>query len=281
MREGISPFHPSPPAIFAAACSCLPSAWTRGSAISFNCAVRDQLQQLAVSPSLKLTLHFLLQTAAGRCHTLISSLKLHCSCSLPYIAFKPLASLQLFAANTSFSHFKLYCSFRWQTFAATSFALRFTAACSYGAAVMILIQLQFANTADSHLCSIKFDQCYDVRCSSISIASTASQLSAFFAGPFSLTSHLLCQVFLCLLWQHGSLHADMHKHDLFSKIKVHDLYFSLGDSNPQSCWPVVSRTNTNLSNVLVALFITSANCTFYPWIPRAMMATAFIAGSLI
>jgi hypothetical protein len=73
----------------------------------------------------------------------------------------------------------------------------------------------------------------------------------------------------------------MHKHDLFSKIKVHDLYFSLGDSNPQSCWPVVSRTNRNLSKVLVALFITSANCTFYPWIPRATMATAFIAGSLI
>jgi hypothetical protein len=73
--------------------------------------------------------------------------------------------LQLFAANTSFSYFKLYCSFRWQTFAATStlmqsvadghFSLRFTAACSYGAAVMILIQLQFANTADSHLCSMK------------------------------------------------------------------------------------------------------------------------------
>jgi hypothetical protein len=146
---------------------------------------------------------------------MLSSLKLYCSCLLPYIAFKPLASLQLFAANTSFSHFKLYCSFRWQTFAATStlmqpvadghFSLRFTAACSYGAAVMILIQLQFGNTADSHLRSMK-----------------AIMLS-------------LCQVFLCLLRQHGSLHADMHKHDLFSKIKVHDLYFSLGDSNPQSC----------------------------------------------
>jgi hypothetical protein len=34
------------------------------------------------------------------------------------------------------------------------FSLRFTAACSYGAAVMILTQLQFANTADSHLRSI-------------------------------------------------------------------------------------------------------------------------------
>jgi hypothetical protein len=67
-------------------------------------------------------LHFLLRTAAGCCHALISSLKLHCSCLLllSYIAFKPQASLQLFAANTSFSHFKLYCSFCWQTFAATS-----------------------------------------------------------------------------------------------------------------------------------------------------------------
>jgi hypothetical protein len=107
MREGISPFHPNPPPIFAAAWSCLLSAWTRGSAtISFNCAVRDQLHQLAVSLPLKLKLHFLLRTAAGCCHKLISSLKLYCSCSLPYIAFKPLASLQLFAANTSFFTFQ-------------------------------------------------------------------------------------------------------------------------------------------------------------------------------
>jgi hypothetical protein len=100
------------------------------------------------------------------------------------------------------------------------FSLRFTAACSYGAAVMILIQLHFANTADSHLRSMKAIMLSsDIRCSSISIASTASQLSAFFAGPFSLTSHLLCQVFLCLLWQHGSLHAECTSMISFQKSK--------------------------------------------------------------